>query len=285
MSKTTNSKIFGIIGESLIHSLSPQIHNHFFKKLGLDYNYYLFTLKEGKLQKALEGIKILGIKGVNVTFPYKEKVIPFLDKLDKQAEKTGAVNTIINNNGILFGYNTDVFGIQETIEQKLKLDLNKKRVIILGAGGGARAVFYVLLTLKVKKVFVFNRSKEKARRLVKSFSDLSANTEVKVQDIMEIKRFDPEEELTLLVNATSAPLSSMKRVLQSIFHKEFFSDTRIFDLNYGEKRLRGDSFADRYTDGLYMLASQAAQSFYLWTGLKLDPKEVYNYIRRKTEKR
>lgn len=285
MSKTSNSKIFGIIGKSLTHSLSPQIHNHFFKKLGLDYSYHLFTLKDGKLQKALEGIKTLGIKGVNVTFPYKEKVIPFLDKLDKQAEKTGAVNTIINNNGKLFGYNTDVFGIQETIEQKLKLDLNKKRVMILGAGGAARAVFYVLLTQKVRKVFVFNRTKEKARRLVKSFSGLSANTEAEVKDIMEMDRFDPEVELTLLVNATSAPVPLVRKVLQNLFHKEFFSHTKIFDLNYGEKRLRGDSFADRYTDGLYMLASQAAQSFYLWTKIKLDPKEVYNYIRKKTEKR
>ena len=149
-------KLYGIIGSSLGHTLSPLIHNYLFKKYQLNCSYSTFESKQSKLKDVLTGIKTLNISGLNVTFPYKEKLIPYLDKLDTTAQKTGAVNTIKNSRGKLTGYNTDIFGIQKTLQNKLKINIKGATVLLLGAGGAARACLVELIRQKPNKIIVFN---------------------------------------------------------------------------------------------------------------------------------
>ncbi|MFQ6031768.1 MAG: shikimate dehydrogenase [Candidatus Zixiibacteriota bacterium] len=283
MSERTNSKIFGIIGESLSHTLSPQIHNHFFEKLGLDCFYCAFEIKSENLKGAILGIKVLGISGVNVTFPYKEEVIPYLDELDLNAQRIGAVNTIKNTKSKLIGYNTDVVGIRLTLEHRLKLKLKGKNVFLLGAGGAARACLWELLKRKPERILVLNRTFENAEKMVAGFSDLSQETEIKLWPLDHIDDLDFKEKLTLLINATSTPVSLMEKIIRILSKKKFFRGAKIFDLNYNQrspscKMVAGDI---QYVDGLYMLSSQAAESFHIWTKIKLNPEEVFRYIRIK----
>ena len=119
------------------HTISPSIHNAAFRKAGLDYLYLPFRVREENLGKAIEGMRALNIKGLNVTLPHKVAVIPFLDELDPLAEKIAAVNTIVNNDGVLKGYNTDATGfLQALLEKGVKPE--GKKVVVLGAGGASR---------------------------------------------------------------------------------------------------------------------------------------------------
>ena len=129
--------ICGIIGDPIEHTMSPVMHNAAFKTLGLDYVYVPFKVKSLELRKAIEGIRGLNIRGVNVTIPHKVAVMQFLDRIDPLAEKIGAVNTIVNDGGILTGYNTDATGFLQTLHDK-DIEPAEKKVLLLGAGGAAR---------------------------------------------------------------------------------------------------------------------------------------------------
>ena len=123
-----------------------------------------FQVTETNLSKTIQGIKALNIKGVNITFPYKEKVIKFLDELEESARRIGAVNTIVNNKGALIGYNTDVIGFKKSLQEDGKFVIKEKKAVILGAGGAARAVVYALLEEGIEEICIFNRTLEKAKK-------------------------------------------------------------------------------------------------------------------------
>ena len=139
-----NTKVVGVIGHPIKHTLSPVMHNHAFNKLNLDYVYLPFDISSTGLQDSLKGMIALGIKGFNVTIPHKERIMEYMDKLSDSAKIVGAVNTVVNDNGTLVGYNTDVNGIIKTLEE-FKDDITGKTVSVLGAGGAARSVIYTLI--------------------------------------------------------------------------------------------------------------------------------------------
>jgi shikimate dehydrogenase len=287
MSEETNSQIFGILGESLSHTLSPQIHNHFFERFGLGFRYHPFPIKAERLKQALEGIRALGIRGMNVTFPFKEKVIPYLDELDGLAEKLGAVNTIVNDDSKLIGYNTDALGIRMTIEEKLELNLKGKVVFLLGAGGAAKACFYELLRQKPNTIVVFNRSLVNAQKMLDGFADRPKETEVELKPLDQIGNPHSGQRVALLMNATSADCSLIEGIVRRLSTSCTFAGARVFDLNYNQRALCGriSTPGIQYMDGLYMLASQAAESFRIWTKIRLNPDEVFAFITRKVKEK
>ena len=150
--------VCGIIGDPVEHTMSPVMHNAAFKIMGLDYIYIPFQVKSMELRKAVEGIRGLNIRGMNVTVPHKVSILQFLDQLDPLAEKIGAVNTIINNGGILTGCNTDAFGFLRALHEKV-IDPAGKRVLLLGAGGAARAIGCILAQEKAQ-LTILNRKQE-----------------------------------------------------------------------------------------------------------------------------
>jgi len=270
------------MGDSLSHSLSPLIHNHFFQKLGSNSRYYHFQIKNENLLEAIQGIRVLGIRGVNVTFPYKEKVISYLDELDPNALRIRAVNTIKNTSGKLTGYNTDLFGIRETIQCRLKLHLKGKNVFLLGAGGAARACLAELVKHHPKRILVLNRSLENAERMVAGFASRSKQTQIELRSLHEIESLSLKGALALLVNATSAEAAFIKEIIRILSRRDFFPGAMVFDLNYSQRALSHQMVRDQlaYEDGLYTLCAQAAESFRIWTKIRLKPEEVFRYVTR-----
>lgn len=275
-------KLYGIIGCSLRHSLSPVIHNYLFKKYKLDCCYTVFESNESKLKDVVGSIRSLNIFGANVTYPYKENIIPFLDDLDKTAQKTGAVNTIKNSRGKLIGYNTDIIGIQKTIQNKLKTDIKDKTVLLLGAGGAARACLVELIRQKPNKIIVTSRDVSKAKIIIQN---LKNDLDIIAIDINDLHALDQLDQLALLINSTSAKYSFLIRIIKVLSKQKLISKTKIFDLNYGQRAVpkKLQKYPNRYVDGLYMLAAQAAASFNIWTGIKVEPDDIYKYMTRKLQ--
>jgi len=162
-------KTFAIIGNPVKHSLSPEIHSYIYKQLGLPHSYKKIQLSTVQLKKFIMRCKKNDFQGFNVTIPHKVTIIPFLDEIKKQATCTGAVNTVINENSVLRGYNTDVAGCRYALERSSWEQTGK--VVILGAGGACRAALAALLNFSPSSVRILNRNPEKAYQLKKKFSD------------------------------------------------------------------------------------------------------------------
>ncbi len=153
-----NTQVIGVIGHPVKHSLSPLMHNYAFDLAGLDCIYLAFDVPSENLKASLKGMTALGFKGINVTLPHKEKIAQFLDEVSEEANIVGAVNTVVFEANSLHGYNTDVHGITETLNE-FKDDINGAEVSVIGGGGAARAVIYALIrNFKVNKINIINRT-------------------------------------------------------------------------------------------------------------------------------
>ena len=191
-------KMYGIIGKPVKHSLSPFLHNYWFKKYNVDASYTIIETEEKSLINIVEKIKDKSLSGINVTLPYKQKIINFLDKIVNDAETTGSVNTLfLNDSSQVIGENTDVFGLQAAYLKELDSGLDKKALII-GAGGVSPSVILSLQKSGVKKIFITNRTNEKCLFLKKKFNYISVLPWNSLQD--EIGNYD------IIINATSLGL-------------------------------------------------------------------------------
>jgi shikimate dehydrogenase len=262
--------ICGIIGDPIEHSMSPLMHNTAFKTMGLDYAYVPFKVKSLELRKAIEGIRGMNLRGVNVTIPHKVSVMPLLDRIDPLAEKIGAINTIVNDGGILTGYNTDAVGFLQTLHER-GIELAEKRVLLLGAGGAARAIGNILAAEKVK-IMELNRRQELswaddlARRLVQSYG-----ADVEVGELTNENLKNAITNVDILVNATSlgmSPDNDRTPVPAELLHANMI----VFDIIYNPLPTRllkeAKAAGAKTIDGLEMLVQQGAISFEKWTGIK-----------------
>ena len=280
-------RAYGIIGSSLNHSLSPIIHDYLFKKSILSCTYTSFEIKPVNLGDAIAGIRALGIKGVNITFPFKQKVIKYLDKLDSSACTTGAVNAIKNTQGVLTGYNTDLFGIRKTLADRLKFNPQRKNIIILGAGGVARACIQAMLSKKPTSLLIFNRKSQNASLLVDSFAERNKDFANNIKVMTDIRGRESNYRTNLIINATSAGKEYVKNKLSALSRRGMLENTIFFDLNYGDRALSNKlpEGIDKSEDGLYMLAAQASKSFQIWTGKAIPPYEIFDYLNRKIKRK
>jgi len=280
------TKIIGIIGKNIKNSLSPLFHNQIILKYSLKFCYLPFQVTENDLTQAIQGIRALSIKGVNVTFPYKEKVIEFLDKVEESARRIGAVNTIVNNKGILIGYNTDVIGFKKSLQEDAKFTVKKKKAVILGAGGAARAVVYALLEEEIEEICIFNRTLEKAKMIKRNLSSFFPKSSISVFPLEEEDLKDKIEKAHLLVNATSLGIPPRVDNTPLPDEKLFHPDLLVYDLIYHPVRTlflrQAERAGAKIINGLPMLVYQGIESFYLWTGLKPEGKEVLKMIKRIT---
>ena len=269
------TKVCGLIGDPVEHSLSPCLQNAAFKYCGLDFVYVVFKVKKEELKEAISGMRSLEIHGLNVTMPHKIDVIQYLDDLDETSKKIGSVNTILNKNGRLVGYTTDGKGALEALRYN-GVDPSEKKVVILGAGGASRSVS-LTLAKEVKELVILNRTLRKAEELVK---ELLASQGIKVTiKARELNHRNAQQELQnadILINATSLgmrPHDALVPLDSSLLR----SDLVVFDLVYEplETRLLIEAKKQGATtvDGLAMLVFQGALSFEIWTGEKA-PIEV-----------
>jgi shikimate dehydrogenase len=159
-------ELYGVIGDPIVHSMSPVMHNAAFKKAAIDASYGKFHVTTDALPQAINGIRALGLRGINVTVPHKTAVISLLDEVDPLAQSIGAVNTIVNREGKLIGFNTDGLGFVEGLKKEIRGGLSNKSVLIIGAGGASKAIYHTLAALGVKKIDLANRSEEKAAAMI-----------------------------------------------------------------------------------------------------------------------
>ena len=280
------TKIIGIIGKNTENSLSPLIHNQIILKYSLNFCYLPFKVTENDLSQAIQGIRALSIKGVNVTFPYKEKVIEFLDEVEESAQRIGAVNTIVNNKGILTGYNTDIIGLKKSLQEDGKFSIKKKKAVILGAGGAARAVVYALLEEEIEEICIFNRTLEKAKKIKQNLSSFFPKSRIIVFPLEGEDLKDKIEKAHLLVNATSLGMPPRVDNTPLPDEKLFHPDLLVYDLIYHPVRTlflrQAEKARAKIINGLPMLVYQGIESFHLWTGLKPEGKEVLKMIKRIT---
>jgi shikimate dehydrogenase len=266
---TSETKIYGLIGYPVKHSVSPQIHNAAFKTIGINAVYLTFEVKKEFLKKALDGVKALGIKGLNVTIPHKVNVIKYLNKLTYEANLIGAVNTILNEDGKLIGFNTDYTGVLKTFET-YKIDLTNKKIVLLGAGGAAKAIAFAIAE-KASSLIILNRTKRKAVNLVKEL-----NKKLKVNALGNSLTFkalkNSLKDADILINATSVGMEP--NVNQTLVAKELLQkDMVVFDIIYNplETKLLKEAreIGAKCINGVEMLVQQAAEAFKIW--FKIEP--------------
>lgn len=263
--------LYGVVGNPVRHSLSPVLHNRAFQRMGWDAAYLAFEVDD--LKAAIDGIRGLGIRGVSVTLPFKTEIIPFLDEVEGMAKKIKAVNTIVNEEGKLIGYNTDWYGAIEAIEEREALQ--GKKVLLLGAGGAARAIGYGLKE-KGSEIVISNRSSDRGRELGEELGCL-------FEPLLSIQSLDAD----VLINATSAGMYPNDG--ESPLQKECLSAGMIvMDIVYAPLRTKllreAEKSGCQTIDGLEMLAYQGARQLEIWTGRKPEIDRIKKDLRRMEER-
>jgi shikimate dehydrogenase len=263
---TGSTKVCGIIGDPIEHSMSPVMHNAAFTALDLDYAYLPFRVRREELKMAIAGIKALGIVGLNVTIPHKVDVIPLLDKLDLLAEKMGAVNTIVNEDGVLAGYNTDAPGFLQALLAR-GIAPEGKKIVILGAGGAAKGISFILAEAGARLV-ILNRTLFKAKQLVSQIAQ-SYNKRLEAMALNDENLRRALDNADVLVNTTS--IGMVPDVDRTPVPAELLkADVVVFDIVYNplETRLLREArmAGARTIDGLDMLVWQGVLAFHKFTG-------------------
>lgn len=249
-------EFFGLIGEKLSHSISPEIHNNLFKELNIEGAYKLCPIEKSEINNLTTCIKTIGIKGVNVTIPYKEEIIKYLDFISDEAKEIGAVNTIYLKDNKLYGYNTDYYGFGKMLDVN-NISYVGKDIVILGAGGAAKAIYQFFKDNKPNNIYVVSREKNK------SFLD------AKVIDYNDLEKVKGD----ILVNTTPVgmyPNVNKCPVSEEVINK--FSD--IVDIIYNPEETLllklGNKLNKKTCNGLYMLVGQAIKAEEIWNNIKVE---------------
>ena len=252
-------KKFIVVGNPIEHSLSPLLHNYWIKKNGIDAIYDKQKLNEDELEQNILQIKEKKISGINVTVPFKKAIIPFLDELSIEAESTQSVNTIYLKNNKVIGHNTDIFGFEISIK-KSKYNLIDKEVLILGAGGVVPSIIFALNKMKISKIKISNRTKDKAENLKTIFKN------IEIIEWGEVPNFD------IIINATSIGLKKEDKInldFSSTSKNKFFYDV-IYNPTETNFLKIGKSLGNLTSNGKLMFIYQALSAFNIWHGLEPD---------------
>jgi shikimate dehydrogenase len=255
-------KKFLVIGNPIEHSLSPKLHNYWIKNNGIDAIYEKTKLDEDELENIVLQIKQKKIYGANITVPFKKAIIPFLDELTTEADSTQSVNTLFLKDNKVVGHNTDIIGFETSIK-KSKFNIFNKEVLILGAGGVVPSIIFALNRMKVSKIIISNRTREKAENLKKLFKN------IEIIDWGEIQNFD------MIINATSIGLKKEDHIILdfSLISK----NSLFYDVIYNPKETNflktGKKMGNMTLNGKLMFIYQALSAFNIWHGIEPNVNE------------
>ena len=262
---------YAVVGNPVAHSKSPQIHAEFARQTGQDIAYARLLAPPDGFNETVEAFRQAGGKGLNVTVPFKEEAFRYARQKTARAEAAGAVNTLKFENGEIIGDNTDGAGLVRDLRANLKQELRGKRILLMGAGGAARGVIGPLLAEQPAALMLANRTVEKAEQLVDLFGGKFGAVSY---DALAGQSFD------IVINATAA---SLKGELPPLPDHLFKPGALAYDMMYGAEtpfmvwaRQHG---AAEIADGLGMLVEQAAESFFLWRGVRPDTAPVIKLLR------
>lgn len=257
--------LYGVFGDPIRHSKSPIMLNRAFEVTGVNAAYGAFHIVPGTLKDAVAGIRALQFRGVNVTVPHKVEVMEYLDAIDEGARMIGAVNTIVNDNGNLTGYNTDGIGYIRSLKEETGIDLRGRKVLMIGAGGAARGVGYAIAKEGAAHIYIANRTKEKAQELAASMSEFSSVSGHGLDEVAALAG-----EAALIVNNTSLGMHpNVDDVPMDV--SLIRPDTVVSDLIYNPLLTRflreaRDQRGAAIHSGLGMFIYQGAYAFEYWTG-------------------
>ncbi|GAB7386616.1 shikimate dehydrogenase [Bacillaceae bacterium] len=260
----SETKLVGLFGYPVGHSISPAMQNAAFRALGINMRYAAFAVEPSRLQNAVEGIRALRFRGVNVTIPHKVAIIPFLDELDEEAREIGAVNTVVNADGKLIGYNTDGKGYVTSLVRETGISLPEQAALVLGAGGAARAVAVSLARSGIGRLVIANRTERKAQELAERVAEYTETAAIALE---KIPRYMPD--VTLVINTTSVGMHPQVDAMP-LEERYLRPGLVVSDLVYNplETRLlrRAREAGAQVHNGLGMFVHQGALAFRLWTG-------------------
>ncbi len=273
MTISGKTRVCGVIGDPIEHSLSPTIQNAAFKALDLDYSFLAFKVTSNGVANAITGMRGLGIVGLNVTMPHKEAVIKYLDKIDDNAKFLNTVNTIYNKKGKLLGFNTDGFGALKALKEN-GADPKDKRVLLLGSGGAARAIAFTLVQ-EVDELTILNRTVSEAKKIANLLTK-TCNKKVHTDSLNKQIIKKQMQQIDILINATAVGMKP--KADSSLISPEWLKPTiTVMDIVYNpvETKLLKDakSIGAKIISGVEMLIYQGAASFEIWTD-KPAPVEI-----------
>ena len=258
------AKRFAVIGDPIDHSLSPNIHSAAFRELNLDSSYIGYRIPKGELEGGVEGLKKIKINGFNITIPHKIEMMKYLDKMDESCSIIGAVNTVVNNEGVLKGYNTDMDGFLEPLKKR-NIAIQNSKILLIGAGGAARAIVAGIAKEKAASIDIANRRIEKANNLLEFATKLGLSANVK-----KIESIDTStENYNIIINATSIGL---KDEPSPISFEGINEKTVVYDIVYTPmntdfiKKAKMKNAIIIY--GYEMLLGQAIRAFEIWHEMK-----------------
>ncbi|MEH7525052.1 shikimate dehydrogenase [Bacillus sp. JJ1503] len=268
-------KFFAVIGDPIAHSMSPAMHNDLFQAYRIDAHYQPLHVKREDLADAIKGLKAIGISGFNVTVPHKETIIPLLDELDPLAQSIGAVNTVVNLDGKLIGYNTDGSGYVRGLHEEMQ-NLQDKKILVIGAGGAARAIYFTIAAAGVEKLDICNRTVLKAE-VIKN--DCPYTVDSNVYDMKSA-----EENLglyDLVIQTTPAGMAPKVQDLPLSLHN-LKAGALASDIVYNPLETRfleeAKSKSATIQNGLNMFVYQGALAFEKWTGIFPDTNRMRDIV-------
>lgn len=274
---TTRTEQFALIGDQVYHSKSPDIMNAAFSHMQIDCIYTAYNVSLKNLREAVTALKVLGFRGWNVTLPHKVEIIKYLDLVDQTAQEIGAVNTVVNDDGKLIGYNTDGIGYLRSLKEEVNINISSQHVVILGAGGAARSIGFVLAKEGVQSLSIATRTMAKAEALAEK---LSLYTKAKAISLVDLEA--ELKKTTLFIHATSIGMHPQVRE-SPVASKWLHSDLIVSDLVYNPKHTTLIKAAKEKGAtihyGLGMLVYQAANAIELWT----ERKPPVHIMREKLE--
>lgn len=274
----------GLLGSPVSHSISPLMHNEAFRQLGLNYAYLCFDVDTKHLKTAVDGLKVLGVRGFNCTMPNKNLMSELADKLSPAARMTGSVNTVVNDNGILTGHNTDGCGYMRSV-QDAGFTITGQKMTLLGAGGAATSIAAQAALDGVSAVDIFSRKTRFWERAQKLADTLNASTNCKVSlyelaDTLQLKKSISES--IILTNATSVGMAPDTDSCLITDSSMLYEGLIVSDIIYNPRETKLLSLAKechcKTFGGLYMLLYQGAEAFRIWTGKDMpiaSIKELY----------
>ena len=274
-------QLFGVIGNPIAHSMSPDMQNDAFANQGIDAYYHAFKVCTEDLKHAVMGMKAIGVQGFNVTVPHKTNIIPLLDRIDPLAKAIGAVNTVKYEDGDYVGYNTDGPGYVKGLLSILSNPLSSYKALLIGAGGAARGLYFSLIQAGLVNVDLANRTVTKAKILIE---ENPYRTKVQSKALSLEEAEDKLDEYHLIINTTSIGMSP--KVEESpLSLKILIPNTIVSDIIYNPLETRFLREAKEkgafIQNGLLMFVHQGALAFHIWTGIEPDLERMQNIVLNK----
>lgn len=275
------TKLFGLLGNPVGHSMSPFMQNYFLRQCGVNGVYLAFAVEQGKIGDVLHGMHAMGVAGCNVTIPHKESVLPYLCGMSKAAEACGAVNTLIYTPEGYYGDNTDGTGLLTALKEKNHWDAIGKHILIVGAGGAAKGVAVAMALQGAAHICIVNRTMEKAEQLAEQIANVS-DTTTSVLSIDQLRDHAIYQQYSTIVNTTSVGMQPNVNTRIPVAIDALTEQHLVVDLVYNPletELLRAARIQGAQTaSGLGMFLYQGALAFEAWTGMRPNLDEIEGLV-------